>query len=187
MRLLTRSLFFIMLVLSLAGCKRGLNPETIPSHIVVGDTYFTQFVIRYEKNTHVTTNYRRGASIPVNTQVKLVEITGRTISMELKQSGQKILIKNIEKHTGMDILNTFDRYLARSPVRLSRFSRTERKNIQNGTVAKGMRKNAVTTAIGFPPSTETHSLDANTWVYWSHRYNRFNVNFNRDRVTSVVD
>lgn len=188
MRLFTRTLFFIMLLVSLAGCKKILGTETpLPAHIVVGGSYYTQFVMRYEKNAHITTNYRRGGSIPVNTAVKLVEINDRTINIELAKSGQPILIKNIEKHTGLDTVSIFDRYLAKNKVNLSQFNQLEKKNIKNGTVAKGMRKSAVTVAIGFPPITETFGLDADKWVYWSHRFNKFNVDFNGDKVAKVVD
>lgn len=187
MRILTRSLFFIMLLFSLAGCKKNLDPEDLPSHVVMGDKYYTQFVIRYEKNAHRTTNYRRGGSLAVNTPVKLVGINKRMITIELTESGQQIIINNIPKHTGRDIDSIFDRYFARNKVDLSQFNSLEQKNIKAGTVVKGMRKSAVTVAIGYPPVTETVGLEADTWVYWSHRYNKFNVEFMNDKVVKVVD
>ncbi len=187
MRLLTRTIFFIVILLSVGGCKKTLTSETLPAHIAVGSTYYTQFVIRYEKNTHLTTNYRRGGSIPVNTPVKLLAITNKAIKIELTSSTQAILIKNVKKHTGQDTVATFDRYFSPNTINLSQFSRLERKHIKEGSVAKGMSKKAVTTAIGYPPITETFGLEADKWVYWSHRFNKFNVNFKGNRVSSVVD
>jgi hypothetical protein len=159
----------------------------IPEHIVLGDSYYTQFVIRYEKATHLTTNFRRGSSIPVNTKVRLLGITARTIEVELNNSAKPLLIKNAEKHTGDDIYQAFDKLFGKSPVNLTQFTVPEQKQINSGTVANGMRKSAVLVAIGYPPITETLSLDVNTWVYWSARYNRFKVNFSNDRVTSIID
>jgi len=187
MRNVIRGFFLLILMLSLVSCKKDLRPDQIPAHIAIGDSYYTQFVIRYEKSAHITTNYRRGASIPVNTKVQLMKITPRTIEVTLDNASKPLLIKNAEKHTGDDIYQAFDKLFGTNPVDLAQFTAPEKKQISSGTVAKGMRKKAVLVAIGYPPITETMSLDVNTWVYWSHRYNRFNVNFTNDRVSSIVD
>ncbi len=187
MRNIFRGFFLLILVFSLVSCKKNIKPEDIPEHIVLGDSYYTQFVIRYEKATHLTTNFRRGSSIPVNTKVRLLGITTRTIEVELNNSSQPLLIKNAEKHTGDNIYQAFDKLFGKSPVNLTQFTVPEKKQISSGTVAKGMRKSAVLIAIGYPPITETLSLDVNTWVYWSGRFNRFKVNFSNDRVTSIID
>lgn len=176
-------LFFLLLV----SCKKTLSPEQTPAHIVVGDHYFTQFVVRYEKGVHLTSNYRRGEVIPVNTKVRLVEITSKTIKVELINSATPLLIKNIQKHTGDDIFQAFDKLFAAKKVNLSKFTGKERKHIKAGTVAKGMRKKAVIVAIGYPPITETPNLEADAWMYWSSRYNKFRVNFKSGRVFSIVD
>jgi len=187
MRNILRGFVFLLIILSLAACKKTLKPEALPPHIVMGDSYYTQFVIRYEKGTHLTTNYRRGASIPVNTKAKLVNITDKAIELELANSGVPIIIKNIKKHTGDNIEQAFDKLLGTRKVNLAKFTSLERKHVKNGTVGKDMRKKAVTVAIGYPPITETMSLDADTWVYWSGRFNRFNVNFRNGKVYKVVD
>ncbi len=187
MRTLLRGSLFLLVIFSLVACKKTLKPEELPGHISVANSYYTQFVIRYEKGTHATTNYRRGASIPVNTKVKLLDITAKTIKLEVENSAQPLIIKNIPKHTGKDIYQTFDDLFAKKKINLYNFNSLERRNIKNGTVAKGMRKKAVKVAIGYPPITETMNLDADTWVYWSARFNKFNVNFRNGKVSSVVD
>ena len=50
-----------------------------------------------------------------------------------------------------------------------------------------MSKDAVIVAIGYPPITETTNLDSNLWVYWSGRYNKFNVHFKDGKVSKVED
>ncbi len=187
MRVVIRGSLLLLMILSIGACKRALNPTEIPAHIVVGDSYYTQFVIRYEKGTHLTTNFRRGASIPVNTPVTLLNITSKTIEVQLDDSGQKLLVKNVEKHTGDDVFRAFDKLFAKKKVSLAKFNRLERQHIQSGTVAKDMRKDAVLIAIGYPPITETPSLDSNMWVYWSGRFNKFNVQFKNGKVSRVVD
>ncbi|MGR9115350.1 MAG: hypothetical protein ACU85E_06255 [Gammaproteobacteria bacterium] len=187
MRFITRGLSMLLIALALVSCKKVLKPEELPAHIAVGGTYYTQFVIRYEKGTHLTTNFRRGASIPVNTPVKLMNMTNKTIEVEVDNSSQKLLVKNVEKHTGDDVYQAFDKLFAKQKVELTKFNRLERQHIDRGTVADGMRKKAVTVAIGYPPVTETPNLDSNLWVYWSGRFNRFNVHFKNGKVSRVED
>lgn len=187
MRLLFRGLVLLLVMFSLVACKKTLKPEELPAHIAVGESYYTQFVIRYEKGAHSTTNYRRGAAIPVNTRVRLSNITTKTIEVELDSFAKPLVIKNVPKHTGDDIYQAFDKLFAIKKLNLKQFNSLERKHIGDGSVAKGMRKKAVTAAIGYPPITETMSLDANTWVYWSGRFNKFNVNFKNGKVISVID
>ncbi|MCK5121042.1 MAG: hypothetical protein KAQ91_03620 [Methylococcales bacterium] len=187
MRILFRGVVLLMLMLSLVACKKNLKPEELPAHIVVGDSYYTQFVIRYEKSAHLTTNFRRGASVPVNTKVQLQNITTKTIEVILDGLPNPLVIKNVQKHTGDDVFQAFDKYFAPKKVSLRAFNSLEKTHIKKGTVAKGMRKKAVIVAIGYPPITETMNLDADTWVYWSGRFNKFNVNFSKGKVSSVVD
>lgn len=187
MRFANRYLLLLLILFSVVSCKKTLTAQDLPAHITLGGSYYTQFVIRYEKNVHPTTNYRRGGSIPVNTKVKLLKITTKTIEVELKNSAKPLIIKSISKHTGDDIYQAFDKLFAIKKVNLANFNSLERKNIKSGTVAKGMRKKAVTVAIGYPPITETMSLDVDTWVYWSWRFNKFHVNFSRGKVSSIKD
>lgn len=178
---------FLLILFSQASCTRTIKPEALPSHITLGDTYYTQFVMRYEKGVHPTTNYRRGASIPVNTPIRLLKMTNKTIEVEVDNSSQHLTVKNFQKHTGDDVYRAFDKLFAPNKVDLSRFNALEKQHIQNGTVAKGMSKDAVLVAIGYPPITETPNLDGNRWVYWSHRFNRFNVHFKDSKVSWVEE
>ena len=187
MLIVTRGLILFLVMFSLVSCKKVLKPEELPANIAVGATYYTQFVIRYEKGTHLTTNFRRGASIPVNTPVKLLNITSKTIEVEVDNSSQKLLVKNVEKHTGDDVYRAFDKLFAKKKVNLSKFTSLEITHINSGTVANGMRKDAVIVAIGYPPITETMNLDSNLWVYWNGRYNKFNVHFKDGKVSKVED
>ena len=187
MRIVTRGLILFVVIFSLISCKKVLKPEELPVNIVPGGHYYTQFVIRYEKGTHLTTNYRRGESIPVNTPVKLLNITSKTIEVEVDNSSQKLLVKNVEKHTGVDAYRMFDKLFAKKKVDLSKFTALERSHIDSGTVANGMSKEAVIVAIGYPPVTETPSLDSNLWVYWSGRFNKFNVHFKNGKVNKIED
>jgi len=177
----------LLVFFAMYGCKRQSVPLNLPPSVQVGGTYYTQFVIRYEKGRHRTTNYRRGASIPVNTPVVLEDINEKYITVKLQPSGQELLIENVKKHTNDDVGQAFTKLFAKTKVNLSQFNRLERDNIKNGTVAKGMRKKAVLVAIGYPPAIETMSLDSDQWTYWSSRFNKFIVYFRHGKVYKIVD
>jgi hypothetical protein len=186
MRILIRGIMFVMLGLSLAACNKKLTKEDLPSHIVENGIYYTQVVMHYEKNTYPTTNYQVGMIIPINTQVKLLEMDKKSISIEMN-TGQKLTVKNISKHTGDNTQQAFDKLFAKQKINLSQFSRKERNQIETGKVTVGMHKKAVTVAIGYPPVTKTANLEANSWVYWRNHFNTFIVNFKNGKVSDIVD
>jgi len=95
--------------------------------------------------------------------------------------------KTVEKHTGDDVYHAFDKLFAKQQVNLWNFSDLERQHIQSGTVAVGMRKDAVKVAIGYPPATETMSLASDVWMYWSGRFNKFKVTFANGMVSKIED
>jgi len=186
MRIYINGLIAILLGLSLVACNKKLTSNELPANVNVGGTYYTQVVMHYEKNVYPTTNYQVGTMIPVNTPVKLVEIKEKTINLEIN-GGQKLTLKNVEKHTGDNTVQAFNKLFNRQKVNLDQFSPLEKEHIASGTVAVGMSKKAVTTAIGYPPITKTANLNADTWVYWRHRFNTFNVNFKNGKVADIVD
>lgn len=187
MHLFIRSLILVILSVSVTACNKKLSREELPVNIVENGIYFTQVVTHYEKNVIPTTNYQVGAVVPVNTQVKLVEITKKSITIEINASGQNLVVKNISKHTGDDIYQAFNKLFAKQKINLAQFNTLEKTNIDNAKVALGMSKKAVIVALGYPPNTRTNNLEANSWVYWRNRFNTFIVNFKNDKVSEIVD
>jgi hypothetical protein len=165
----------------------ALNDATLPLDIKPGGFYYTQVTMQFEKGRFLTTNYRRGSLIPVNTQVRLEEISDDDIMMEILPDLTKLHVENVAKHTGDTSVRAFMKLFNKNRVDLSRFSRLEQESIQAGRVTKGMSKQAVITAIGYPPITQTPALQSNRWTYWSSRFNRFVVEFLNDRVAFIQE
>ena len=177
----------VITMLAIIGCGKKLNEATLPIGIKTGDIYYTQVTLQYEKGRHLTTNYRKGVFVPINTQVQLQEITSDDIMLELLPDHTKLRIENVEKHTGDSTTQAFNKLFGKNKVDLSRFSATERDYIASGRVGEGMGKKAVIAAIGYPPITETPSLNGDQWTYWSSRFNRFIVKYKNDKVVEVQD
>ena len=181
--------FLILIPFVLTSCNKAgriTDQELLPENIKLHDNYFTQYVILYEKGRHRTTNYRKGTMVPVNTQVTLLNVGRKMIEVSLP-SGQRLEIENVQKHTNDNIYQAFDKLFKKQKVNLARFTKLERKNINAGSVEKGMSKDAVLVAIGYPPVTETPTLNMDAWTYWSNRFNRFKVHFHNGRVSQIED
>ena len=62
----------------------------------------------------------------------------------------------------------------------------EKDAVRLGVVKKGMRKQAVILAAGYPPLRDTPSLDLTTWRYWISRTRYFTVKFDQKGVVEGV-
>ena len=177
------------LVLFLNACnKMARQPEVLPESIQIGDTYYTQFALRFEKGHFRTTNYRKGTLLPINSNVTLLDIDKKVIKVNIEASQHELIVKNAPKHVGGDAYFYFDKLFARQKVNLATFTREERAFIEKGKVGVGMRKDAVIAAVGYPPSHGTPSLSHNSWSYWKTRWgDKFIVNFKNGIVVKVMD
>jgi hypothetical protein len=62
----------------------GAVPE--PDHEMVGGEYYTRHGLRQEKNRWRSTNYGRGTLVPINTKVRVDDITSSTIRLTIVAS-----------------------------------------------------------------------------------------------------
>lgn len=173
----------------LTGCKKQLSfDEPLPvTSIDPAQVYYTQFSLFQEKNKYRTTNYRKGILVPINTAVTLVEMTAKVAVLRLVEGGQTLTIENVPKHTIDDMQTAFEKIAKPSQVSLRRFSAAQRDAILSGRAIKGMNREAVIAAIGYPPQHQTPSLQADDWLYWGNRFNRFIVHFKKGRVDKIVE
>jgi hypothetical protein len=169
--------------LAFAGKDKGDNPA--------GKTYYTAVNIWYEMNKEntspkeiPTTNYHKGVIIPVNSKVKIGNLSGRGVTFTA-EDGRQYTIEYMAKHSVIPMKEIFDRYFSADEVSLRQFGREEQENIKKGTIAPGMSKKAVLAAYGYPPAHVTTSLDSDQWKYWVNRARNFIVTFSNDKVASV--
>ena len=174
------SLLLVFLLFTVFGCSstRGLE-KRLPAGAELGGHYYTQYSFQYEqgKNLFLTTNYRRGVVVPINTEVELVGWGREGFQIRLLPGGPVIEVVNVAEYSGDTVGEAFHKLLGEQPVDLSQFSDQERKFILLGTVAPGMRKKAVLAALGYPPAHKTPSLQAGVWRYWSGRNCLFTLHF----------
>jgi len=167
----------------MAGCGSvELSPQQ-QALISNKTTVYTQVNMWEEKNRIYGTNYAKGAMIPVNSPVTIVDVTSKAIVFNYK--GAEYTYLTFSKHTKATSQQLLARLFSTKKVNLGRFTKEERENIKNGVVAIGMSKDAVLIARGYPPFHVTTSLKDDKWTYWRHRFARAFVFFKNGKVSSI--
>ncbi len=165
-----------------------LTPQSLPAKDTLdakkGDTFYTQFSFFYEDNTHLTTNYRKGTFVPVNTEVTFVKAGSNSLYFKLP-NGEQLKVENVKNYSGENIEGIFKRTVGKEKVDLSKYSAKEKQNILTGEVDAEMSKDAVIKALGYPPKHQTPSLESDNWRYWRNRFKTFIVHFENGKVTSI--
>lgn len=149
----------------------------------VGKDYFTRYTFHEEKNEHSTTNYARGGTIPINTPVKLVSMSGSQLVLKCLDSGQQVKVKNEEKFTKKSISEVASLMLSAEKTPLEKLPEDVAGAIRNGEMRKGMTKELVLMARGYPPAHETPSIDGDRWIYWSSRFVKQTIVFSDGRLS----
>ena len=100
--------------------------------------------------------------------------------------GRRGVFEVHEKRLGISVADYEKLILSPEPVSLKGFSAIDLKGIKNGKAYKGMTKKGVMTALGYPASHETPSLEDNQWKYWRNRFRTVVVEFNsKGKVVNV--
>lgn len=175
------------LVVSLLGCSQELKPNAFAVAVPPAQVYYTQFSLFLEQNYFPTTNYRKGRLIPINTAAALLDINADRAVLKLLDTGQPLIIENVQKFTKDEMPIAFSKIAGLNKVDLTPFTAAERESILAGDVKKDMSKKAVLAAIGYPPQHQTPSLEGDDWTYWSSRFDRFVVHFKNGKVDNIVD
>ena len=159
----------LILTLFASSCA-SIGGEALPEsvHNMVGVEYFTRHSLRQEKNTWKSTNYGRGTLVPINTKVRVDDITSSTIKLTIVASGAALKLSNIEKYTGGGIDVLAERTLSTEPTDLSGFE--FQKDIKVGRLRKGMTKEEAILARGYPPVHRTYSTEDDRWIYQQNRF-----------------
>jgi len=156
-----------------------------------GKTYYTRTNIWYENpNKILSTNYHRGAILPIGTTVKIHSIKGEKIQFTPDGSAQMFTIINDKKTSTISTDELFNRYFSVEAVQAGvgdyyQATEADRENIKTGTIALGMSKKAVLMAYGYPPTHRTPLLTSDIWHYWYARPSEVNVFFKDDKVFKI--
>jgi len=102
-----------------------------------------------------------------------------------EDSGRKLDVLAPSKYlAGKSLSDYLNLILSKTPVSYMDLSEIDRKGISEGRPYKGMSKNGVMIALGYPAPHRTASPDADVWYYWRNRFAYYAVNFENGIVAS---
>lgn len=125
--------------------------------------------------------------IPVNTPVTLAtagSFRGKEILITTKD-GKEIHFEFNTRNMRMDPEDYFSLITSPTPVSLNGLSGVDQKGIRDGMAYKGMSKDGVRMALGYPAVHRTPSLNDDTWTYWRNRFVMRTVQFKGGKVVQI--
>jgi len=179
-----------MIAMLIVGVMRVSLADSSPA-VEIGGEYFTIANIWYEYPEKIlSTNFHKGAMIPVGTKVIIDYYGGTKIKFTGVNDETKYVYIHAMKHSKIKLNELFNRYFSKEdPMTpggaFSKFTIEEQDNIKNGTLDVGMSKEATLMAYGYPPTHRTPSLKNNVWTYWRARAGRFLVTFRDDKISNI--
>ncbi|SFV62633.1 hypothetical protein MNB_SM-4-1797 [hydrothermal vent metagenome] len=144
---------------------------------------YTQVGMWRENGKIVGTNYATGMHIPVNSEVKILAVNAKIITIEI--DGAKINYEVFTKYTQVDATTMISRLFSMKKVSLEALSPATKENVLNGAVAMGMTKSTVLLSRGYPPFHATRGIESNKWKYWRNRWVTAYVTFKDDKVVKI--
>lgn len=132
-------------------------------------------------------NFQYVGVIPVCSEVTLLAADQKSLQFKVAATGQEY---SYVYHGAA--VEPFEQVLARyfgprcPHAELDALSPVEKEGVRLGTAAKGMRKQAVILAMGYPPPSATRTLELPTWQYWATSGTSFIVVFDDDGVVQGI-
>lgn len=151
--------------------------------------FFIKYNIFYQEGIIKSANYIMGGCIYINTKVKILRVANNKIRFEVFDSDEKIqpnisiTIVNEPAYSGVDIQGVFKRTFSEKPVDIGKYESDILNGYLHNKVIKGMSKDDVIKALGYPPAHKTPYLDLDYWRYWLGKYDTYIIKFENGVVT----
>ena len=143
---------------------------------------YTAYNIWYENRDEIPQiNYHRGKILPFGTEVKIIEATRGGVVFQDVNTGETYRVVFVRKF----LIAKTEHYLrilftAKNAEELASGIKPEvLEKIKAGTAERGMRKQEVILAYGYPSPHRTPSITEDTWVYFDDVTKKKRVIFNR--------
>lgn len=166
-------------------------PRALAEKDVNGKTFYTKANMWFKSLDKIySTNYHRGAILPVGTKVVIKKVGIKDIKFA-DYDGIDYRIIYIKKHSpGVSVWDHLNRYFSEEdPMRsggpFEKFTKAEQNNIEMGEIAEGMSKDAVIMAYGYPPPIKTPKLKSRSWIFMLNRFVTQTVMFKDDKVFKI--
>jgi hypothetical protein len=156
------------------------------NHPLVGQTKYLCCNLHYEKDEMNDNPYQVGVPVKLGTKVSIIEV--RKNSVKFQPDGHPAI--TLKQKYGDKVI-PFETYLDRLFVDRNPMLKFGKKRdkleqaVVEGRVVKGMSKEHVAMAVGYPAGHQTPSLEQDSWRYWENRWHQYVVWFVNGRVDRV--
>ncbi|MCP5005255.1 MAG: outer membrane protein assembly factor BamE [Planctomycetes bacterium] len=187
---LVKYLILISILFAISACKTVtlVEPASGVDLLATEENIYT-LVNLHPDEIHAklySVNYQREGLIAACSKVDLVSLSSERLTFTLVSSGKTY---TLDKHkSSPDFPAYVQKYFGSQCVTsdIKKLSSTDRQGIEKGVATKGMTKQGVIYAIGYPPEHRTPSNDGNEWIYWINRFKTMAVVFDsKGKVTEV--
>lgn len=170
---------------ALAGCKT-LEPrqdsEAKSAYLRSG---YACCNLHYNRDWISDSNLAQLPFIPAGTPINLNSISGYRAYVEV--DGKSMRLGHDFGRAQESTEQWVNKIIALSDPRLkiAKFSPTVQKAIARGQLVKGMTKEQVIMAVGFPQTDHTPRLDAPMWRYWWSSFGPYYVHWSGNVVSKI--
>lgn len=177
----------LMLGLLLAACS---GSEAVKDD-VPGD-YYTAANIWYDKPLRIyKNNFHVGMILRAGTKCRVTDVSDDAIEFETADGREYRIVAPRRDHTRMSMQEVFKFYFSGKNEmgpdgKFARFTQTEQEAVRGAVVMKGMRREAVLMAYGYPDRGRTPSLEAYIWVFRHSRFVNRSVRFENGLTTNGI-
>lgn len=126
--------------------------------------------------------------IPAGTEITILKKSRKEFRFQASGDDRVVRFQFHEPRMEMSLDEYIQKITSASPVSLKKLSTLDRKGVAEGKALVGMTRDGVLTALGYPATHKTPSLEAPTWIYWTNRFKTIAVDFDgRGKVKTVRD
>jgi hypothetical protein len=142
--------------------------------------------LHYDYDRISDANWRNLPMIPAGAKIRVVEYGANRATVEI--DGKPIRIAH---DYGRD-RESVEAYVAKLVVRedprtrIAGYPPEVQRAIFDGVVIRGMTREQVLLAVGYPPTHRTFTLESNVWHFWASRPGRYEVHFNSEGIVEQV-
>lgn len=181
----------------IAGLLTVVSLSVVSSALAKDEVRYTKFNIHGQSRDGHTAkasyaNYTRPGGghviVPAGTKILIIKKARKKFIFTYDHGAKEVVFEYHAGRMGMDLDTYLDKITSPKPVSLDGLSKLDRKGIKEGQALVGMSRDGVMTALGYPATHRTPSLDATTWIYWTNRFGTIAVDFDAaGKVKAVRD
>lgn len=181
---------FLALALLIAGC----GGKNIASDLPNGGVVYNKYNIHaFKDRADIKASYANWVEVgigqivyPPNTKFQ-VGAWKRGFLLIRPDTGEQIFFEYDAKRMGMSAPEYIKLITSPAPVKIGGLSKIDQQGVKEGKALKGMSKEGVMTALGYPAAHVTPSLKDNKWTYWRNRFKTMGVTFDESGKVADID